>query len=330
MRQPVTSRGVSAFLTVQEGCDKFCTFCVVPYTRGAEFSRPVSAILTEAQSLITQGVREITLLGQNVSAYHGEGPRGQPWSLARLMYALAELKGLDRLRYTTSHPRDIKEDLISAHHDLPILMPALHLPVQSGSDRILAAMNRGHTVKAYRDLIDRLRKARDDLAFSSDFIVGFPNETQADFQETLRLVADIGYAHAYSFHYSARPGTPAASLTDHVASEVKHNRLQELQSLLSEQQNRFNRSFIDRRVPVLFERHGRHPGQWHGRTAYMQTVYVEATSSLIGHMIDVEIVKAHTNSLKGQLSPHSTVIQNMPKSIRHDAVTSLQPKAEGL
>ena len=327
MRQPVTSRGVSAFLTVQEGCDKFCTFCVVPYTRGAEFSRPVSAILTEAQSLIKQGIREITLLGQNVSAYHGEGPRGHSWSLARLMYALAELEGLDRLRYTTSHPRDIKEDLISAHHDLPILMPALHLPVQSGSDRILAAMNRGHTVKAYRDLIDRLRKARDDLALSSDFIVGFPSETQADFQETLRLVADIGYAHAYSFHYSARPGTPAASLTDHIASEVKHNRLQELQSLLSEQQNRFNRSFIDRRVPVLFAHHGRYPGQWRGRTAYMQTVYVEATSPLIGHMIDVEIVKAHTNSLKGQLSPHSTTMQNMPESIRHDMVTS--PTAQG-
>jgi tRNA-2-methylthio-N6-dimethylallyladenosine synthase len=262
----VRSRGVTAFLTVQEGCDKFCTFCVVPYTRGAEVSRPVSQVLVEAQSLAGAGVREITLLGQNVNAWHGEGPDGSQWGLGRLLYKLAEVDGLDRLRYTTSHPRDMDDELIAAHRDLDCLMPYLHLPVQAGSDRILKAMNRKHTADEYRRLVGRIRDARPDIALSGDFIVGFPGETDADFADTMRLVRDIGYAQAFSFKYSPRPGTPGADLGDHVDDEVKHARLQELQALLNEQQAFFMKSLVGTAIPVLLEKPGRNTGQLVGRS----------------------------------------------------------------
>lgn len=295
-------RGPSAFLTIQEGCDKFCTFCVVPYTRGAEVSRPVSAIIAEAEALVGLGVREISLLGQNVNAYHGEGGDGRTWSLARLMERLSRIEGLERLRYTTSHPRDMADDLIAAHRDLPKLMPYLHLPVQSGSDRILDVMNRKHTAAQYRALIDRLREARPDMAFSSDFIVGFPGETDAEFEATMRLVEEIGFAAAYSFKYSPRPGTPAAIMAEQVPETVKSERLARLQAVLSEQQKAFNRATVGRCVEVLFEGRGRKPGQITGRSPHLQAVQVDADESLIGSIRSVDIIGTGTWSLNGVLS----------------------------
>jgi tRNA-2-methylthio-N6-dimethylallyladenosine synthase len=292
-----TPQGVTAFLTVQEGCDKFCSFCVVPYTRGAEQSRPAAAILREARHLVGQGAREITLLGQNVNAWHGE----DGWTLARLLYALADIPGLLRLRYATSHPRDMDDALIAAHRDIPTLMPFLHLPVQSGSDRILSAMNRKHTADDYRRIIGRLRGARPDLALSSDFIVGHPGETEADFEATMALVRDIGFAQAYSFKYSPRPGTPAAGAPGQVAEADKDRRLQALQGLLRDQQSRFNATCVGVTLPVLFTGAGRHPGQIAGRSPFLQPVHLSGHADLIGNESMVRIVAAHPNSLAGTL-----------------------------
>lgn len=291
----------TAFLTVQEGCDKFCTFCVVPYTRGAEFSRPVDHVLAEAKNLVAGGVCEITLLGQNVNAYAGAGPDGEPWSLAKLIEALAKIDGLKRLRYVTSHPRDMADDLIAVHRDVPILMPYLHLPVQAGSDRILAAMNRGHTREDYFCLVDRIRAARPDIALSGDFIVGFPGESDADFADTLDLVRRVGYAQAFSFKYSPRPGTPAAAMATQVPEAVKDARLAELQALLAAQQKAFNASCVGRTMPVLFETPGRKDGQAVGRSPYLQPVHVEGALGLIGRIAAVRIAAVTSNSLKGTL-----------------------------
>lgn len=292
-------RAASAFLTVQEGCDKFCTFCVVPYTRGMESSRPVTALIEEARALIARGVREITLLGQNVNAYHGVGPEGGEWSLAKLIHEIAALEGLERIRYTTSHPHDMSDDLIEAHRDVAKLMPYLHLPFQAGADRILAAMNRKHTAADYRHLIDRIRRAKPDLALSTDIIVGFPGETEQEFQETLRLVEEIGFAQAFSFKYSPRPGTPAAKIEDQISEDVKSERLQRLQDLLSSQTRRFNDGCIGRTFPVLFEREGRESGQLVGRSPYLQPVHASGASSYVGRIIPVEISAAGANSLVG-------------------------------
>ncbi|WP_292052827.1 MULTISPECIES: tRNA (N6-isopentenyl adenosine(37)-C2)-methylthiotransferase MiaB [unclassified Brevundimonas] len=293
--------GVTAFLTVQEGCDKFCTFCVVPYTRGAEWSRPVKAVLEEARALADRGVREITLLGQNVNAYDGEGADGKPFTLAKLAYALAEIPGIDRIRYTTSHPNDMSDDLIAAHADLQALMPYLHLPVQSGSDRILRLMNRKHGRQKYFDLIDRIREARPDMALSGDFIVGFPGETDRDFEDTLDLVRRVNYASAFSFMYSPRPGTPAATMAAQVPDDVAKARLHALQSLLTEQQVTFNQSLAGRVLPVLFEKKGRHGQQAIGRSPYLQSVHVEDADHLIGQIVEVEILSGQQNSLTGKL-----------------------------
>jgi tRNA-2-methylthio-N6-dimethylallyladenosine synthase len=293
----------SAFLTVQEGCDKFCTFCVVPYTRGAEFSRPAAKILVEAEALATAGTREVTLLGQNVNAYHGDGPQGGTWGLADLIRALANIDGLDRIRYTTSHPRDMDDALIRAHGEVDKLMPYLHLPVQAGSDRILKAMNRQHTADQYRDIIARVRAARPDLALSSDFIVGFPGETDADFDQTLRLVEDIGYAQCFSFKYSPRPGTPGADMKDQVPEDVKSERLTRLQALLNNQARDFHRSMVGRELDVLFEKPGRHEGQIIGRSPYLQATHVTAPRDLIGQIRRVRITEAKPNSLEGALLP---------------------------
>ncbi|HYD63912.1 tRNA (N6-isopentenyl adenosine(37)-C2)-methylthiotransferase MiaB [Azospirillum sp.] len=295
------SQGVTAFLAVQEGCDKFCTFCVVPYTRGAEFSRPAAQVIEEAKRLVANGTREINLLGQNVNAFHGEAPDGSTWGLARLIRELAEIDGLKRIRYTTSHPRDLDDELIRVHAEVPQLMPYLHLPVQAGSDRILAAMNRKHTADHYRALVDKLRTARPDLALSGDFIVGFPGERDADFAETLRLVNDVRYAQAYSFKYSPRPGTPAAVDDQQVPEEVKAERLAALQQLLDSHQQAFNQGFVGRTVPVLFDRVGKRPGQLLGRSPYMQSVYVEGGERLMGSIADVRIEAAHVNSLGGTI-----------------------------
>ena len=286
-------RGHSAFLTVQEGCDKFCTFCVVPYTRGAEYSRPAEAVEAEARRLAAQGVREVTLLGQNVNAFGG--------GLAALVRRLAGIEGLDRIRYTTSHPRDMDDELIAAHAEVEALMPYLHLPVQAGSDRILKAMNRGHDARHYLKLIERIRAARPDIAMSGDFIVGFPGETDADFEATLALVREVGYAQAFSFAYSRRPGTPAAAMPGQVPDEVKSERLQRLQALLGEQQGAFNAAVVGRTLPVLFERPGRKPGQVVGRSPYLQAVHAEGPQSLIGRIVPVRIVSAATNSLAAAL-----------------------------
>ncbi len=306
-----TPQGVTAFLTIQEGCDKFCSFCVVPYTRGVEASRPAASILAEARRLLAQGAREITLLGQNVNAWHGDAPHGAvsgggAWSFARLIRALAELPGLLRLRYTTSHPRDFGgsagDELIRAHRDVPQLMPFLHLPVQSGSDRILAAMNRRHGVDDYLRLVDRLRSARPDLAFSSDFIVGHPGETDADFAATLDLVRRIGFAQAFSFKYSSRPGTPAAGAPLQVDEAIKHARLQTLLALLREQQADFNARSRGLVLPVLFTGPGRRPGQLSGRSPFLQPVHVNGPISMIGQVAPVTIVDGRPNSLAGTLN----------------------------
>lgn len=293
----VARRGVTAFLTVQEGCDKFCTFCVVPYTRGSEVSRPVAQIVAEAERLAASGVREVTLLGQNVNAWSADGPDDRPWGLGRLLFRLAEIRGLARLRYTTSHPRDMDDDLIAAHRDLPALMPYLHLPVQAGSDRILKAMNRRHTGADYRRLVDRIRDARPDIALSGDFIVGFPGETDADFEDTMRIVRDVGYAQAFSFKYSPRPGTPGAEMDGHVADAVKDERLQRLQALLTEQQRAFAAGLVGRTMTVLIEKPGRLPGQRVGRSPWLQPVIVDEKAGGIGDIVPVRITKAGTNSL---------------------------------
>ncbi|MCF4165435.1 tRNA (N6-isopentenyl adenosine(37)-C2)-methylthiotransferase MiaB [Zavarzinia compransoris] len=306
---PLQSRveGSAAFLTIQEGCDKFCTFCVVPYTRGAETSRPVDAVLAEARHLADLGAREITLLGQNVNAYHGAAPddaggNGAPWSLGRLVHALADVSGIERIRYTTSHPRDMDDELIEAHGRLPQLMPFLHLPVQSGSDRILEAMNRRHTADDYRRVIERLREARPDIALSSDFIVGFPGESEREFQMTLDLVREIGFAQAYSFKYSPRPGTPASMMADSLPEDVKADRLARIQAAIAEGQHAFNRGCVGRTLPVLFDRPGRRPGQMVGRSPYMQAVHAEVPSTMNGRILDVTIDSAHPNSLGGTLA----------------------------
>ena len=293
--------GPTAFLTVQEGCDKFCTFCVVPYTRGAEWSRPVADILAEARALADKGVREVTLLGQNVNAYDGLDAAGNTSTLARLAYALAEIPGIQRIRYTTSHPNDMSDDLIAAHGDLDALMPYLHLPVQSGSDRILRLMNRKHGRQKYFDLIDRIRAARPDMALSGDFIVGFPGETDRDFEDTLALVRRVNYASAFSFIYSPRPGTPAATMAAQVPAEVAKARLHALQALLLEQQVAFNAAQAGRTFDVLFQKKGRHGRQAIGRSPYLQSVHVEDADHLIGRLVPVEIVSGQQNSLTGRL-----------------------------
>ena len=300
-REATRARGVSAFVTVQEGCDKFCTFCVVPYTRGAEVSRPALKIVAEVDRLADAGVREVTLIGQNVNAYHGEGPDGQAWTLGRLLHRIADVPGIARLRYTTSHPCDVEDSLIAAHRDLPPLMPYLHLPVQSGSDRILAAMNRHHTRAHYCDAIARFRAARPAMAFSSDFIVGFPGETEEDFQSTLALVDEVGYASAYSFKYSPRPGTPAAEMADQVADGVKTERLHRLQAAIDRLQRAFNTHCLGQSFEVLFDRPGRYAGQIVGRSPYLQPVQVMASSALIGEIYPVKITELSANSLFGEL-----------------------------
>lgn len=298
---PQTPGNYTAFLTIQEGCDKFCSFCVVPYTRGAESSRSVTSVLAEAKRMADSGVREICLLGQNVNAYHGEGPDGQVWTLARLAATLADIPGILRIRYMTSHPRDMDDSLITAHRDLPALMPFLHLPVQAGSDRILQAMNRGHTADDYRDIVRRLREVRPDLALSSDFIVGHPGETDEDFEATMQLVRDVRFALAYSFKYSQRPGTPAAGAPFQVPEDVKDARLQALQALLREQQDAFNDTLVGQTIPVLFTGEGRKPGQITGRSPWLQPVHVSGPRHLIGQELPVRITERLTNSLGGIL-----------------------------
>jgi tRNA-2-methylthio-N6-dimethylallyladenosine synthase len=297
-RLPGREARVAAFLTVQEGCDKFCTFCVVPYTRGAEVSRDADAIVAEAQRLAAEGVREITLLGQNVNAWHG----GDGWGLGRLLFRLAEIPGVDRLRYTTSHPRDMADDLIAAHRDLDALMPYLHLPVQSGSDRILAAMNRRHTRDDYLRLIDRIRSARPDMALAGDFIVGFPGETDADFAHTMRLVDEAAYMGAFTFKYSPRPGTPAATAADQVPEDVKNARLYELQARIDARAAAFMQDQVGTTIDVLFERRGRDAGQIVGRSPWLMPVHVDAPVEMLGTIQRVAVTRAGTNSLFGALA----------------------------
>ena len=316
-------QGLSAFLTIQEGCDKFCSFCVVPYTRGAEMSRSAATVLAEARKLVGQGAREIVLLGQNVNAWHGAGLDGGTWGLGRLLRAAVEIPGVVRLRYTTSHPRDMDDDLIAAHRDRPMLMPFLHLPVQSGSDRVLTAMHRGHSAADYLRLIERLRAARPDLALSSDFIVGHPGETTADFAATLALVRSVGFAQAFSFKYSPRPGTPAAGAPDQVPEAEKDRRLYELQALLREQQARFNAGCVGLTLPVLFTGRGRHPGQVVGRSPFLQPVHLTGPATLIGTETKVQIAAAHTNSLAGIFVPASPAAST-PASL---AATPIEERA---
>ena len=301
LAKAVAKRGVTAFLTVQEGCDKFCTFCVVPYTRGAEFSRPVAQIEAEARALVEAGVREVTLLGQNVNAYHGAGLDGETWSLARLITHLSRIDGMERLRFTTSHPRDMSDDLIAAHAENSKLMPYLHLPIQAGSDRVLTDMNRGHSAQDYLKLIARIREARPDIALSGDFIVGFPGESEADFEATLAIVREARYASAFSFKYSPRPGTPAAEMADQVPDEIKSDRLARLQALLGTQQQAFNQACLGREMPILLEKSGRHPGQLVGRSPYLQSVYIDAGTHAIGDMVNVTIDAVGSNSLSAHI-----------------------------
>ncbi|WP_416407920.1 tRNA (N6-isopentenyl adenosine(37)-C2)-methylthiotransferase MiaB [Agrobacterium rosae] len=298
----IRSRGVTAFLTVQEGCDKFCTFCVVPYTRGSEVSRPVQQIVDEASRLAESGVREITLLGQNVNAWRSSGPKGEQWGLAELLYRLAEIPGIARLRYTTSHPRDMDDQLIGAHRDLRILMPYLHLPVQSGSDQILKAMNRRHTAEEYIRLVEKIRGARPDIAMSGDFIVGFPGETDQDFEDTLAIVEQVKYAQAFSFKYSTRPGTPGADLVDQVPEEIKSERLERLQALLLKQQQEFAGSLVGKTMDVLLEKPGRMPGQLIGRSPWLQSVNLDANDMKIGDIVHVRITATGPNSLFAEVA----------------------------
>ena len=297
-----SASGISAFLTVQEGCDKFCTFCVVPFTRGAESSRPPEAILAEAKNLVARGAREVTLLGQNVNAYHGEDANGRVWGLGRLARALAEIDGLARIRYTTSHPLDVDDDLIAAHRDCAALMPFLHLPVQSGSDMLLEAMNRRHTVADYLRIVDRLRAARPDIALSSDFIVGFPGERDADFEATCKLIEDVKFAASYAFKYSRRPGTAASTMRGQIAEDVKEARLKHLLDLVNHQQADFNAAQVGRVLPVLFEGPGRHARQWVGRSPYLQPVHVTSDEALAGRVHDVAIDALNGFSLMGHFA----------------------------
>ncbi|WP_324754353.1 tRNA (N6-isopentenyl adenosine(37)-C2)-methylthiotransferase MiaB [Roseovarius sp. Pro17] len=299
-RRPKARRGPTAFLTVQEGCDKFCAFCVVPYTRGSEVSRPAMRVIDEAKDLVERGVREITLLGQNVNAYHGAGPKGDDWTLAQLIWALAEVDGLERIRFTTSHPNDMGDDLIEAHGNCAKLMPYLHLPVQSGSDRILKRMNRSHTADSYIRLIERIRQARPDMLLSGDFIVGFPEETEEDFRATLQLIEEVRYGQAYSFKYSTRPGTPAAERAQ-VDGDAASERLHRLQTLLTRQQREIQEGMVGREVDVLFERAGRQPGQMVGKSQYLHAVHVTAPDAAPGDMARVRVVETSTNSLGGAL-----------------------------
>jgi tRNA-2-methylthio-N6-dimethylallyladenosine synthase len=291
-------RSPTAFLTVQEGCDKFCTYCVVPYTRGAEISRPYSDLIDEAHRLIEAGAREITLLGQNVNAWSGEDDKGRRLGLAGLIRALAKLDGLERIRYTTSHPNDMEDDLIAAHGEVAELMPYLHLPVQSGNNRVLKAMNRAHTAEGYLRLLERFREARPDIALSGDFIVGFPGETEAEFEDTLRLVDEVRYAAAFSFKYSPRPGTPAATMDNQIAKEVMDDRLQRLQARLNRDQLAFNQASVGKTCKVLVERKGKHEGQWLGKSPWLQSVWFDAPAA-IGEMIEAELVEAGPNSIRG-------------------------------
>jgi tRNA-2-methylthio-N6-dimethylallyladenosine synthase len=311
----IRARGISAFVTVQEGCDKFCTFCVVPYTRGAEVSRPVARIVDDVKRLADNGVRELTLIGQNVNAYHGDGPDGKSWPLGKLLEHLAQIPGIARLRYSTSHPSDVDDSLIAAHRDLGELMPFVHLPVQSGSDRILAAMNRKHTADDYRRVVDRFRSARQDIAFSSDFIVGFPSENEQDFLATLALVTQIGYAAAYSFKYSARPGTPAADMQETVPPAEMDQRLERLQELIDSQQSAFNKAAIGSTVDVLFERPARKDGQIVGRTAFLQPAHVMASPDIIGKILPVRIDSLERYSFLGELVT--------PRMTREPALSSM-------
>ena len=311
-REVTVARGLTAFLTVQEGCDKFCSFCVVPYTRGAEMSRPLEQVLAEARGLAAAGVREVTLLGQNVNAYHGAAADGSVVGLGELCRRLAEIPGLARLRYTTSHPLDMSDDLLAAHRDLPQLMPYLHLPVQSGSDRILKAMNRRHTRAQYLEAIDRIRAARPDIALSGDFIVGFPGETDTDFEATLSLAAEVGYASAFTFKYSSRPGTPGAAMEGQVPEPVKVERLARLNQQIAVQTRAFAASCVGRVLPVLIEKRGRNPGQLGGRSPYLQAVHMAGPERLLGSIVDVEIVATGNNSLAGKI------------------VTELEPKSASL
>ena len=298
--RPKAARGPTAFLTVQEGCDKFCAFCVVPYTRGAEVSRPVERVLTEARDLVERGVREITLLGQNVNAYHGAGPDGADWSLAQLIWSLNDVDGLERIRFTTSHPNDMSDDLIAAHGDCAKLMPYLHLPVQAGSDRILKRMNRNHTAESYLRVIDRLRAVRPDILLSGDFIVGFPEETEADFQATLDLIEAVQYGYAYSFKYSTRPGTPAAERAQ-VPEDEKTDRLHRLQALITRQQRAAQDAMVGKDVNVLFERDGRQPGQMAGKSDHLHAVHVTDPRAVRGQISRVRITGSGTNSLSGEM-----------------------------
>nr|WP_290491952.1 tRNA (N6-isopentenyl adenosine(37)-C2)-methylthiotransferase MiaB [Hyphomonas sp. UBA4508] len=300
--QQVSRQGYSAFLAIQEGCDKFCTFCVVPYTRGAEYSRPGMDIINEARQLVEKGTREITLLGQNVNAYHGDSPNGGEWTLGRLLRELSEIDGLDRIRYTTSHPRDVDDDLIAAHRDLPKLMPFLHLPIQAGSDRVLQAMNRKHDGASYREIVTKLKDACPDLALSSDFIVGFPGESDKDFEDTMQMVRDITFIQAFSFKYSPRPGTPASAMELQVPEPVKTEPSMRLQALLAEQQLEFNRNCLGREMGVLLERHGKLEGQLVGKSPYMQPVHVSGLpESALGQIVRLKITEALPNSLGGEL-----------------------------
>ena len=302
-------QGVSAFVSVQEGCDKFCTFCVVPYTRGAEYSRPVADIEKEVRAQVAMGAVEISLLGQNVNAYHGQGVDGREWNFGQLLFHLAGIAGIQRLRYTTSHPRDMHDDLYRAHAQLRVLMPFLHLPIQSGSDRVLKAMNRKHTAAEYLAIIEKLRAARPDMAFSSDFIVGFPGETEQSFEDTMKLVETVGFASAYSFKYSPRPGTPAAEQEAQVPEAIKEERLARLQALITAQQLQFNRSKLGVTMPVLFDRSGKRERQALGKSPYMQSVYVDNACELANRLVDVTITGSYANSLKGEV-----VVRNQRKS----------------
>ncbi|MBL4805324.1 MAG: tRNA (N6-isopentenyl adenosine(37)-C2)-methylthiotransferase MiaB [Alphaproteobacteria bacterium] len=293
--------GSSAFLSIQEGCDKFCTFCVVPYTRGAEYSRDVQAIVDEGKRMVDGGALEITVLGQNVNAFHGIGPDGSTWGLGELLRALHDIDGLERLRYTTSHPRDMDDDLIAAHGELPKLQPFLHLPVQSGSNKILKAMNRKHDRDLYFDVIERLRKARPDITFSSDFIVGFPGETDQDFEDTMDMVRRVEFVSCYSFKFSARPGTPAANMQNLVRDDVASERLSRLQALLNEQQAEFNRKSVGMTLPVLLDRKGKKPGQLVGRSPFMQSVFVQGNERLMDTIVDIKITEGFDNSLTGEI-----------------------------
>ncbi len=300
---PAQPRGPSAYIAVQEGCDKFCSFCVVPYTRGSEYSRPAADIIAEIKTQISYGAREVNLLGQNVNAWHGTGTDGKTWNLGTLIFHLAELDGLDRIRYVTSHPNDMHDMLYRAHGEIPQLMPYLHLPIQNGSDKILAAMNRKHTQDDYRRIIDRMRDIRPDMAFSSDFIVGFPGETDADHRETMKIVDYVGYAAAYSFKYSRRPGTPAAKAGKQVLEDIKDIRLQELQKKLYADQTVFNTAKLGMAIPVLFDNRGKRYGQLQGKSPWLQTVNVIAPERLLGQIVDVKITEATQNSLTGEVIP---------------------------